>query len=83
MMMSEYQHNAAVPQEKLMDKSLELSEGKANTSSKVMIDAERFSGVGMGLPEGFGERTQEEADLLERRLSRLEQALGLGAICGH
>ncbi|MBJ2254737.1 hypothetical protein JFT59_26445 [Pseudomonas sp. MF6784] len=35
------------------------------------------SGAGIEVPEGWGERAQENADLLERRLARLEQALGL------
>ena len=35
------------------------------------------SGVGIELPEGWAEHSQEKADLLERRLSRLELALNL------
>lgn len=38
-------------------------------------------GLGLGLSESFGEEAQKQADLLERRLSRIEQTLGLGPIC--
>lgn len=36
---------------------------------------------GLGLPENFGEETKKKADLLERRLARLEKELGLDPIC--
>jgi hypothetical protein len=35
------------------------------------------SAVGVSLPADFGEKAEEKADLLERRLSRVEHALGL------
>ncbi|WP_339479949.1 hypothetical protein [Pseudomonas sp. RL_5y_Pfl2_73] len=35
------------------------------------------SAAGVSLPADFGEKDQEKAELLERRLSRLERALGL------
>ncbi len=35
------------------------------------------SPVGVSLPPDFAEKSQDEADLLERRLSRLELALNL------
>ncbi|SDS80025.1 hypothetical protein SAMN05216496_2455 [Pseudomonas sp. Z003-0.4C(8344-21)] len=41
------------------------------------------SAAGISLPADFAEKAQEKADLLERRLSRLEQALGLEPICGR
>ncbi|MBI6621640.1 hypothetical protein YA0783_25460 [Pseudomonas corrugata] len=39
------------------------------------------SGIGIEMPDGWAERAQEKADLLEHRLSRIEQALGLSSIC--
>ncbi|AJO76501.1 hypothetical protein [Pseudomonas sp. MRSN 12121] len=47
----------------------------------IIVDGGRFAGIGLGLPEEFGKEAQEKADLLERRLSRLEKALGLDPIC--
>lgn len=44
--------------------------------SQVMVSA-----VGVSLPFSFAEKEQEKADLLERRLARLEQSLGLDPIC--
>jgi hypothetical protein len=40
-----------------------------------------LAGAGAGLPQDWGDRQREKADLLERRLSRLESALGLNPIC--
>ena len=37
------------------------------------------SAVGVSLPPDFAEKAQEKADLLERRLRRIELALGIGA----
>lgn len=36
-----------------------------------------FSGASIEMPEGWAGRSQEKADLLERRLSRIEAALGM------
>ncbi|WP_146021771.1 MULTISPECIES: hypothetical protein [unclassified Pseudomonas] len=47
----------------------------------IIIDGDRFAGVGLGLPENCGGNAQVKADLHERRLSRLEKALGLEPIC--
>ncbi|WP_415262379.1 hypothetical protein [Pseudomonas chlororaphis] len=47
----------------------------------IIVDGDRFAGVGLGLPEDCGKNAQAKADLLERRLSRLEKALGLDPIC--
>jgi len=47
-------------------------------ASQFLVSAESF-----GLPEDFGKDAQMKADLLERRLSRLEQTLGLEPICGR
>jgi hypothetical protein len=38
------------------------------------------SGVGLGLPEDFGKEAKKQEELLERRLSRIELALGLGPL---
>ena len=48
--------------------------------SQMLVAPAKF---GIGLPEVLGNDAQEKADLLERRLSRLEQALGLDPICGR
>lgn len=42
--------------------------------SQMLVSADRF---GVALPVDFSKESQEKADLLERRLSRLEQTLGL------
>jgi|GEM_PF-4017811 len=54
--------------------------GVGLASSQMLVSAEKF---GIALPKDFGKESQEKADLLERRLSRLEQALGLEPICGR
>jgi len=41
------------------------------------------SAVGVSLPADFGKKHQEKADLLERRLSRLESELGLSPLGGR
>jgi hypothetical protein len=41
------------------------------------------SAAGISLPADFAEKAQEKADLLERRLSRLESALGLSPMDGR
>lgn len=56
------------------------ADGRETYITNTIIDAGRFAGFGLGLPEGFGERSQEVADLLERRLSRLEKELNLPEI---
>jgi len=50
---------------------------EATISSQMLVAPAKF---GIGLPEGFGKEAQEKADLIERRLCRLEQALNLGPI---
>lgn len=45
--------------------------------SQFLVSAEEF---GVSLPENFGVESKEKADLLERRLSRLENALGLSPL---
>lgn len=39
------------------------------------------SAAGVSLPPDFADKAQEKADLLERRLTRLEKELGLDPIC--
>jgi len=39
------------------------------------------SAAGFSLPPDFADKAQEKADLLERRLTRLEKELGLDPIC--
>lgn len=54
--------------------------GVGLVASQMLVSAENF---GIALPEDFGKESQEKADLLERRLSRLEQALGFTPLCDH
>lgn len=48
--------------------------------SQMLVAPAKF---GIGRPDVLGNDAQEKADLLERRLLRLEQALGLDPICGR
>lgn len=64
-----------------MNQPFEVGERKTSIQHCVIIDAGRFAGVGIGLPDEFAVGAQEKADLFERRLSRLEEALGFEAIC--
>jgi hypothetical protein len=64
-----------------MNQPFEIGDSKTSLRHCVIIDAGRFAGVGVGLPEDLAARPQENADLFERRLSRLEDALGFDAIC--
>jgi len=63
-----------------MDQYSEICEEGAQVTVHEPVDAERLAGVGLGLPEGFGKKSREIADRLERRLSRLEIALNLPVI---
>lgn len=65
-----------------MSQALETDDRETYITNAI-IDAGRFLGTGFGLAEGFGEKSQEVADLLERRLSRLDQALGFDPICAR
>lgn len=60
-----------------MNHPLEMRDREAHITGAVIIDAGRFAGIGVGLPEGISDESQEKADLIERRLLRLETALGL------
>jgi hypothetical protein len=64
-----------------MNHSFEVSEGETHINGAIIIDAGRFAGIGIGLPDELAVDAQEKADLIERRLSRLEGVLGLEAIC--
>ncbi|MDR8369230.1 hypothetical protein NM213_04800 [Pseudomonas lactis] len=66
-----------------MNQPFEVSDHGTRISGDVIIDAGRFAGVGIGLPDEIAMDAQEKADLLERRLLRIERALGLSPICDH
>ncbi|MNF35831.1 hypothetical protein D3C85_1445980 [compost metagenome] len=66
-----------------MNSPYEIADDKFTIKGACIVDAGRFAGVGRGLLEDLGKVSQEKADLLERRLSRLEQAFGLDPICGR
>lgn len=81
-------HDAAGPQEQGMSQPFEVTESGQVVISQAAVDdacISQFlvSGAGFALPEDWAERSQEKADLLERRLLRLENALGLSVICDH
>jgi hypothetical protein len=55
-------------------------EGRAYVNeSEILKDQMIVSAAGISLPADFAEKAQEKADLLERRLRRLEAALGFEA----
>ena len=60
-----------------MNNPFEMRNGEVHITGAIIIDAGRFAGIGVGLPEGLSDESQEKADLIERRLLRLETALGL------
>lgn len=60
-----------------MNQPFEAVDDNTRITGACIVDADRFTGVGLGLPEDFGKDAQEKAGLLERRLSRLELALNL------
>lgn len=67
-----------------MDQPFEVTEGGQAVISRAAVDdasvsQHLFSGAGLGLPEDWAQRSQEKADLLERRLRRIELALGIDA----
>lgn len=64
-----------------MNQPFEVGDSKTSLRHCVIIDSGRFAGLGIGLPDEVALGSQEKADLLERRLSRLEDALGFDAIC--
>lgn len=60
-----------------MTQPLEVSDRETRISVAVIIDAGRFAGIGIGLPDELAVDAQEKADLIEHRLSRIEAALGM------
>ncbi|WWL45219.1 hypothetical protein V5O39_04920 [Pseudomonas parakoreensis] len=58
-------------------------DGSVFISDAVLKSQAIVSAVGASLPPDFAEKSQEKADLLEHRLLRLEQALGLEPICAR
>lgn len=64
-----------------MNHSFEVSDRETRINGAIIIEAGRFAGIGTGLSDEFAVDAQEKADLIERRLSRLEGALGFEAIC--
>lgn len=64
-----------------MNHSFEVSERETHTNGAIIIDAGRFAGIGIGLPDELAVAAQEKADLIELRLSRIESALSLKPIC--
>ena len=68
-----------------MNQPLEVRNNETRITGAIIIDAGRFAGIGIGigigLPDELAVDAQEKADLIERRLSRIESALGLNAIC--
>ncbi|MEG8233847.1 hypothetical protein [Pseudomonas orientalis] len=66
-----------------MNHSFEVSEREAHVNGAIIIDAGRFAGIGIGLPDELAVAAQEKADLIERRLLRIEEAIGLGPTCGR
>ncbi|EJH4830435.1 hypothetical protein [Pseudomonas aeruginosa] len=57
------------------DGTVEINE--ADVSDAVVSP---LSVIGIGLPEGFAEEAEKKAELLERRLSRVEEVLGLSPV---
>lgn len=47
--------------------------------SEILESQMIVSPIGVSLPDDFAEKAQEKADLLERRLRRIELALGIDA----
>ena len=66
-----------------MNQPFEAWDIETRITGAVIFDAGRFAGIGFGLPKGSEEKSQEVADLSQRRLLRIERALGLSPICGH
>ncbi|RON82434.1 hypothetical protein BK635_13105 [Pseudomonas chlororaphis] len=62
-----------------MSQPFEVADEKVTINGATIVSAGRFAVFGEGLPEDFGRDAQEKADLLERRLQRIEAALGFDA----
>lgn len=55
-------------------------DGSVFISDAVLKSQAIVTAVGVSLPSDFAEKSQEKADLLERRLVRLEKELGLAPL---
>ncbi|MDD0980406.1 hypothetical protein [Pseudomonas shahriarae] len=56
-------------------------EGRAFINESEILTSQMIvSAVGVSLPPDFAEKAQEKADLLERRLVRLEKELGFNPL---
>lgn len=66
-----------------MNQPFEARDNETRITGAVIVDAGRFAGIGDGLPKGSEGKSQEVADLSQRRLLRIERALGLNPICDH
>ena len=59
-------------------------EGRAYIGESEILKGQMIvSAAGISLPADFAEKAQDKADLIERRLYRLEKELGLNPICDH
>ena len=57
-------------------------EGRAYVDESEILKGQMIvSTAGISVPADFAKKAQEKADLLERRLARLEKELGLDPIC--
>ena len=63
-----------------MTQPFDAADDQTSIKGAIIVESDRFAVFGAGLPEGFGEGAQEKAGLLERRLRRIETALGLPTI---
>lgn len=76
-------HDAAGPLERVMSQPFVIDEeGRAFIKGSEILKSQILvSGIGLSLSPDFADKAQEKADLLERRLTRLEKELGLDPIC--
>lgn len=62
-----------------MTQPFDVADDQTSIKGAIIVESDRFAVFGAGLPEDFGKDAQEKADLLERRLRRIELALGIDA----
>ncbi|MBW9244193.1 hypothetical protein [Pseudomonas paracarnis] len=65
-----------------MNQPPEVRNNENRITGAIIIDAGRFAGIGIGLSGELAVAAQEKADLLERRLLRIEHALGISETAG-